>query len=183
LTRLWAACSTIGMRTDHGPRRAPKSRGPRVRTIHLVDVENLCGSGAPASTYIRRVRDVYDIAAATSSDDLVVIGGSLISTLEAYDAWGSARYVMREGKNGADLALLDVVMSEGVAERFDRVVLGSGDGIFAESVSALGAAGCRVTVVARRASISRRLRMAAADVHLIDLSEPAPLSALVRCAA
>ncbi len=57
--------------------------------------------------------------------------------------------------------------TERIDERFDRVVLGSGDGIFAEVCALLQAAGCVVTVVSRREALSRRLRFAVRDVRFL----------------
>lgn len=82
--------------------------------------------------------------------------------------WKGSRLVARSGENGADLALLEVLARERVEERFDEVVLVSGDGIFTDVVAALSAAGVHVTVVARREACSNRLRMAAARTLYID---------------
>jgi uncharacterized LabA/DUF88 family protein len=56
------------------------------------------------------------------------------------------------------------------ARRFDRIVIGSGDGAFVDLAERLTAAGRRVEVVSRPASLSRRLARAATVV--VALPEP-----------
>jgi uncharacterized LabA/DUF88 family protein len=65
--------------------------------------------------------------------------------------------------------LLDVIETEEPARRYDTIVVASGDGIFAEPVGRLCQEGCAITVVARRGSLSRRLRLAAPDVRFLDI--------------
>lgn len=109
-------------------------------------------------------------AAGLHGGEHVVIATSHVGLMAAGLGWRGPRLVARSGENGADLALLDVLTEERVEERFDEVVLVSGDGIFTDTVVALGTAGVRVTVLARREACSRRLRMAAARTVLLDSS-------------
>jgi hypothetical protein len=80
--------------------------------------------------------------------------------------WLGPRRVLdpRSGPDGADHALLDVLSGENIVDRFPHVVLVSGDGIFSEPIAEIGREGVRTTIVARRRSLSRRLRMAAHEV-------------------
>jgi uncharacterized LabA/DUF88 family protein len=71
------------------------------------------------------------------------------------------------------LALLDV-LDENVAQRFEHVVVASGDGAFSGAVSALGAAGVLTTVVAQRDKLARTLRIAAARVVYLPTPPPHP---------
>jgi uncharacterized LabA/DUF88 family protein len=80
---------------------------------------------------------------------------------------------VRSGENGADLELLAILAQESVETRFDRVVIGSGDGIFALAAARLQAAGVNVTVVVRRGALSRSLRLSVRDVRFIDANTPA----------
>ena len=57
--------------------------------------------------------------------------------------------MLREGHDGADLALENVLSSENVEERFSEVVIVSGDGLFANQAARLRSLGVRVTVDAR----------------------------------
>jgi hypothetical protein len=82
--------------------------------------------------------------------------------------WGEARRVVRSGRDGADLTLIQIVDTENVAARFGRVVIGSGDRIFAEPAARLQSLGASVTVVSRRESLSRELRFAVRDVRFLE---------------
>ncbi|WP_409366232.1 NYN domain-containing protein [Mycolicibacterium septicum] len=94
--------------------------------------------------------------------DQIVIGTSHVGLLATGVGWPGPRIVVRSGEDGADLALLEVLLDERVNERFEEVVVVSGDAIFADAVARLGELGVTVTVVARREACARRLRFAAA---------------------
>ena len=78
------------------------------------------------------------------------------------------RHQLRSGRDGADTALLDVVALEGIAERFDNVVLHSGDHAFAAAIAELARRGVHTKVVALRGSLSNELRLAAHDHELVE---------------
>lgn len=82
------------------------------------------------------------------------------------------------GPDGADLALLDVLLHEDVAARFTHIVIGSGDGVFGQVAASLSARGVWVTVVSRRDSLSPWLAQAARDVVYLDT--PRTAAALSR---
>lgn len=132
------------------------------RRLVLVDVENIAGGAVVTGAQAREARNLLEQALPARAGDQVVLGVSHASALESGLAWGaSARLVVRSGENGADLALLQVLEEERVADRFEEVVVVSGDGIFTNAVSALGAAEVDVTVVAHGRGCAKRLRFAA----------------------
>ena len=49
---------------------------------------------------------------------------------------------------------------ERTAGRFRSVTIASGDGMFAQAAAVLAGAGCHMTVVSRRAALSRQLALA-----------------------
>ena len=61
--------------------------------------------------------------------------------------------MVRSGVDGADRALLSVVENEGIAVRFEGVVIASGDGIFAEAAALFAGCGLSVTVVSRERAL------------------------------
>lgn len=138
----------------------------RDRALHLVDIENLTGTGLPDPRAVQRARLALNGAVPVGAGDHVVVGSSHAAALAIFEGWGVARFVWRSGHDGADLALLGV-LEEDVTTRFDHVVIASGDGIFAEAAARLGAGGCDVTVVAREGGISRRLSTAVQDVRFL----------------
>ena len=144
-----------------------KKRALRGRRLVAVDIENVVGGAVMNVGQAVNARLCVSTAVGLRGDEQVVIGTSHAGMLSAGLGWTGSRLVVRSGENGADLALLDV-LSEDVEQRFDQLVLVSGDGIFTDAVVALGAAGVRVVVVARREACSRRLRMAADRTLYID---------------
>lgn len=147
---------------------------PQERAVHLLDVENLLGGSVFTTDDVRelvfRVGEVasVEVASVEVGDAFIVASSHRCAPATWFGCPPSARRLVRSGLNGADPALNQVLVSEGVAARFARVVIGSGDGFFAEEAARLQAAGCHVTVLTRRDALSRKLRLAVRDVRFID---------------
>jgi hypothetical protein len=137
------------------------------RAIHFLDVENLVGAPLPLAVDVEATRRAYEQAVPIGPRDLVVVATSHVAALPVWRSWPDARRLLRSGPDGADLALLQAIENEDVGRRFNRVVVGSGDGIFAEPCARLQAEGCKLTVVSRARSLSRALRFAVRDVRLL----------------
>ncbi len=149
------------------------------RAVHLIDAENLVGSASFACSEAELAYAAYEQVAALRSGDLLIVATSHHAAPAAWFGFPvSARRLVRSGLHGADQALLDVIAFESIEARFDRVVIGSGDGIFALPAAQLQASGCTVSVVARRFSLSRKLRLAVRDVRFID-APPAAAPAII----
>jgi hypothetical protein len=88
--------------------------------------------------------------------------------------WPGLQYLLRSGPDGADLALLAAARSDRIAARFPRVVIASGDHIFAPAVTDLSTSGCQVTVASRRGRLSRMLELAV-EGRVIYLDPPGRL--------
>lgn len=149
-----------------------KQRALRGRRLVVVDIENVVGGAVMAPQQAANARAAVARAASLTAGEQVVIGTSHIGVLAAGLGWRGTRIVARSGIDGADLALMEVLLEERVEARFDEVVLVSGDGIFTEAVAALGAAGVDVTVVAGRDRCSKRLRMAAGRTSNLNYHAP-----------
>lgn len=137
--------------------------------MHLVDVENLLGGTTFGEAEVAATAAVYAEVAAVGGADLVIVSSSHQTAVATWFGWGPARRVVRSGPNGADLALIEIIETESLAVRFERVVIASGDGIFSHPAAQLQAHGVAVTVVSRRDSLSRELKLAVRDVRFIDL--------------
>ncbi len=136
------------------------------RRLVLIDVENVVGGLVCSETSADAARRSVDRAIGTGHDDQVVVATCHKGYPYVAWCWPTARRLVRSGKDGADIELL-AVLREDVASRFNHVVIVSGDGIFADAVADLGR-DVQVTIVARRGHLSRRLRLAACDVLLLD---------------
>jgi hypothetical protein len=148
-----------------------KKRSLRGRRLVVVDIENVVGGAVMTTEQAVGAHLAVKHVAELSGTEQVVLGTSHFGAVPTGLGWPGPRLVVRSGQDGADLALLGVLIEERIAERFDEVVLVSGDGIFTEAVAALGAAGVEVTVVAHTSRCSKRLRMAAA--RFVVLAESA----------
>ena len=147
-------------------RRAQRGYPPRA--LHLIDVENLTGTGAPELAQARDLHARYAVLIPIGDLDQVVIASSHL-TLKKTGCWC------------ADLELLNVIGREHVAERFSRIAIASGDGGFAQAAVRLTSAGCQVIVVSRRVGLSRRLALVAGGkVLYIDPPDTGTPTSAVR---
>lgn len=147
-----------------------KKRALRGRRLVVVDIENVAGGAVSTQELADWARSVVESALHVNVGEQVVIGTSHTGLFNAKAAWPCARVRARSGQDGADLELLDVLTSEGIEQRFDEVVLVSGDHIFVEAVATLGESGVIVTVASWAQSLSSQLRLATAHtVYLDDL--------------
>jgi hypothetical protein len=154
------------------------------RRIHLVDIENLAGCPRPTITHARACREAYYERADVQPGDLVIVACNHGALLAVGLAWPGASLRLRSGCDGADLALLEVIANEAIDDRFVRIVVGSGDGCFADAVARLGGLGLDVTVISNLRGLSRRLELAARHVVLFDaILPPAASDALGEEAA
>jgi hypothetical protein len=144
---------------------------PAGRRLVLVDIENIAGGPCLSAETVRWVKQTVTDAVHIGSSDHVVVATSHIGLLQVGCNWRGIRYVVRSGRDGADLALLDV-LAEDIPARYQQVVLASGDGIFAPAVAQLAAAGVTTTVLGRRDRIARPLQLAASGVVYLPGDRP-----------
>jgi hypothetical protein len=151
---------------------------PVGRRLHLVDADNLAGSGYPTLDEVRAVHDAYRAVIAPGPLDHTIIACSHMAGMSVGLEWPGAQLLWRSGPDGADLALLDAVDRIGdVSQRFAGVVLGSGDGIFAPVIRAIRRAGIPATVASGRGAMSRELERAASQtLQIFGPAAPATCS-------
>lgn len=145
--------------------RASRLKG---RKVHLIDLENVVGSGDVIERAVRRARATYMATGVVAAGDHVMIGVSHRNVLAAGLGWPEARRVVRSGPNGADLALQEVMATEQLDSRFGACVLVTGDGGFAHPVAALVGLGLPVGVIAPKGRFSSALKLAASASCEID---------------
>lgn len=152
--------------------RQHRARG---RTLHLIDIENLAGGSEATAAEVVEALGSYRSALDVRSGDHVVIGSGRALLFDAGAAWPGARLLLGRGVNGADRALLEAASPVAtVAALYDRVVIGSGDWIFAELVIDLRRSGLAVAVVSRADALAGILRDSACLVRRLP---PAALAA------
>ena len=139
------------------------------RTLHLVDADNLTGGPTEAACVAHQAAHLYRTAAQSRLGDQTIVGSDWRSAAATAFAWLGARLHLTTGRDAVDHALIDEMTVDYIAPRFGRVVVGSGDGIFADAVRELRAAGLTVEVVAPRHGVSYRLYPAASNIVRIDV--------------
>lgn len=156
------------MQRNTAPRRDRRSRTPRA--LHLVDVENLALDPDPSVRDVEVALAAYGAVVPRGPGDLTVLSASTRLTKRLVfrlDIQG--RFIPAgSGRDAADLALLQAAPAPWVADRFDRLVIASGDGIFSSLSEAVHQFGCEVWVASWRRSLSRELATAADQVRLLD---------------
>ena len=98
----------------------------------LVDIENLTGTPSPSAWDVTQAMECLERLVPGLGESHVVVACSHHAAPTVAFAWRAARHIWRSGPDGADLALLGVLASERIHERFESVTICSGDGIFAE---------------------------------------------------
>lgn len=133
------------------------------RSVHLLDIENLLSAGEIEANAINAVFADYKKQVTVMKEDLLIVGVSSVEGLMAVAMSNlrNCRLLYRPGKDGADLALQEVLDHEQLECRFEVVHVATGDGGFSASVAALAGRGAYVVVISLPESLSRRLRLAA----------------------
>ena len=153
-------------------RNAPRPKLPKFasRCIHLVDIENLVGEPRLTKQAVESARTRYLAEVLVGPMDQVVVATSSSQNLmAAAQGWPGARYLEKDGKDGADIRLAEVMCSENLESRFDTAVIASGDGGLAPFVSRLASRGMKTIAVSNSRSLSRQMRLAS---HMSIVFEP-----------
>ena len=168
----------MSRRHAHPKRHATRQNAPARRSLHLIDVDNLVRD--PRTLDRRQIEDVlarYRQAAEYREGDhsVVATGKNGRHVLETELAWATASHRRRSGHDGADLMLLEEVDWAIRGRRYGRVVIGSGDHIFAAAARRLMSVGITVAIVAPLGAASSAL-VVASGLNIRYLSEGDPSS-------
>ena len=140
------------------------------RSVHLIDIENLCCESNPTTEHVRQARDAYFQKTQPGDNDLFFVTVSSKSNLEAaVFGWGQASFSCQEGHDGADILLAKMMLEDDLENRFDKVYLASGDGGLAPFARSLMNKGVEVQVVAVPRALSVQYRLMGADVSYLWL--------------
>jgi hypothetical protein len=151
--------------------RKARRWAPPGRTLHLIDLENLIGGSTAEGEAVRAALASYRRRLGIREGDLIVIAASPLMAFEAKAYWSGALVRTARGVDGADIALLTEGSPEELARRFDRVVIASGDGIFAALATDLREREVSVAIASRPGALSGALRRVP-DIKLIPLYFP-----------
>ena len=132
---------------------------PSQRSLHLLDLENLVGDPCAAEPLVRETLTRYlRVARWRDGDHVYIASNPGLMYKVAFDPPVPCNAHATRGPDGADVMLLSLAPPELIVRRYARLVIGSGDGIFAARANAARDLGVDVLVVARAGSCSSRLR-------------------------
>ena len=138
------------------------------RTMHLIDIENLCMASNPTLEEVIEARKVYLETVNHGESDQYLVTVSSHHNLESVAfGWPGATLKFLEGHDGADILLAEAMLDDHLEERFDRVVVASGDGGLAPFVSRLQKQVDKVVVVSQPSAISISMRLYGASVQYV----------------
>ncbi|GLW98768.1 hypothetical protein [Microtetraspora sp. NBRC 16547] len=141
----------------------------RGRAIHLLDIENLTGSPRPSTDEVKQVMAAYQRLVRIGPMDQFVVAVNHNALVAVGVALRGVQLLARSGPDGADRALAEAARTDRIDLRFERAVIGSGDGYFADLAIWLTGNGLHVTVVSQPGHLSWRLYAAVPDVVRLEL--------------
>ena len=141
----------------------PKTEIPAMnRAIFLGDIENLAWDRTLDTLTIASIRKVSNAVEKQlrSFAPLEVIASSHYFAKQIWFAWGrDPRRLLGSGQDGADLQIIKLIKEEHIYKRFNTVIIGSGDGIFAHPASHLAKRGITVLAAYGSGGLSKKLHL------------------------
>lgn len=134
----------------------PAKNVSATRTLHLIDIENLCGRGTLTTSMVEAMWRRYTQTVPIGPTDCVVVAVGNRNGLALFGLpAGVRRLIGVGGADSADHALLEAAQTAWISNRFGRVTIASADHIFADRARELTTAGVDVDlVIATRAANS-----------------------------
>ncbi len=120
------------------------------KVLHLIDIENLLGTNpreAPTEAF-ERVAKRYKEVSGFEAGDHIHIGCNQANSFSAKAVFPESVLRVKHGKDGGEMAILGDLDLPFIARTYSRVIIGSGDGAFADLASSLTEKGLEVRVVA-----------------------------------
>jgi hypothetical protein len=126
------------------------------KCIHFVDIENLLGTGQITSGEVQMVSREYQAQTQARESDLVFIAAgprNRMATLSGWN-WGHTFYQFQKGKDGADVALVNLFNSIQTLDGFHEIYIASGDHSLEPIANRARVCGSKVTIVTGKGKIS-----------------------------
>jgi len=138
------------------------------RAMHLIDIENLCMAANPSFEQVAEARRSYlELVKPGEYDQFLVTVSSRHNLAAAAFGWSGADLKCREGHDGADYLLAEAILDGHLEDRFDKIVVASGDGGLAPFVHKLTKILKNVLVVSQPTAIAFSMRVAGAKVEYL----------------
>lgn len=133
---------------------------PKTSRIHLLDVENLVGSGILTEYQVHELCDDYVRCTNCEADDLFLLAAGPQNRSAAVNGWsfGYSLYKFKKGKDGADQALVYLFEQIENPEKYSQIYLATGDGGLASIAETVNRLGIDLTVVSGKGKVSSEYR-------------------------
>jgi len=142
------------------------------RNVHLIDIENLCGTSNPTTQQVADVRRAYlDLVNPGQFDQFYVRVSSRHNLAAATFGWPDARVHCKEGHDGADILIAKELMENKFEKSFRTIYLASGDGGLAPFAQHVVNRGGNVSVISLPTSLSMKMRFTGARVLYLNPSQ------------
>lgn len=145
------------------------------RTLFHIDVENLCVEplGAGTEEALHAITTALSVGNWHEGDHVRIAAKAVLMLHFAWHVSMQSSMHALTGPDGADLPLLEHHSPGFVADRFDRLVVASGDHIFADLVTDAVRAGVSTAVVSLPQRVSWTLWASGANVVEVEPTAPA----------
>ena len=139
------------------------------RSLTLVDVQNIAGTGVFTDQESLNVRSIIHLIVPSRKYDQILVATGPETFLQVGLTWPEAKPLVGYGANGADYALQERIKdTQWIAERFDHLYLASGDHEFIDEIAALAALGLPVTLIGRAGAIFGGYRELGIEIVELD---------------
>jgi hypothetical protein len=141
------------------------------RTAYFLDVDNLCQSGLAPKHMVEASLMAIRMRFQPNETDQIFCAATAKAAFFCKQYWPKCSVRVGRGADGSDLRLLNDADPVWLSKRFNRVVIASADGIFAELAQQLQQLGVKVVIASMTAKVSHKL-LAVAPVVVLEASIP-----------
>lgn len=140
-----------------------------MRSIHLIDIENLCGTPKLTEQNVEAVKNAYlGKVNPGPLDQYIVTVSTRTNLLPAKLGWSNARVLSKEGKDGADLLIAEELRRLSQRDSYRTIYLASGDGGLADEAETVISQGKALKVVSIRTCLSKKFRRLGAPIMILQ---------------
>jgi len=141
------------------------------RTAYFLDVDNLCQSGLASKHLVEASLMAIRMRFQPFETDQIFCAATAKAAFFCKQFWPKCSVRVGRGVDGSDLRLLNDADPVWLSQRFNRVVIASADGIFAELAQQLQQLGVKVIIASTTAKVSHKL-LAVAPVVVLEAPIP-----------
>jgi len=138
------------------------------RSAYFLDIDNLCGAPLATEAQVREVILALERQFSIGSSDLIFCAATAKAAAFVKFFRPSFHVQIGRGKDGSDLRLLELADPKWLKSRFDRVVIGSGDGIFQPLAMQLADLNIKVEVTCGHGAMAQSFREVAHRCTLVN---------------